>query len=154
MTHGRSDGVLNPGGVRFGSAEIYNVVEKDPAIADSVCVGQRRDGDTDESVVLFVVMVAGEKFTPTVARRLRDAIRSKLSPRHVPKYVFQTQEIPYTVNGKKMEVLVKKIVSGKDAKISPTIANPESVEDFRKFVRIEDVNERLAHDWNRTASHF
>lgn len=154
VTHGRSDGVLNPGGVRFGSAEIYNVVEKDPAIADSVCVGQRRDGDTDESVVLFVVMVEGHKFTPTVARRLRDAIRSKLSPRHVPKYVFQTQKIPYTVNGKKMEVLVKKIVSGKDAKISPTIANPESIEDFRKFVRIEDVNERLEHDWNGSASHL
>lgn len=154
VTHGRSDGVLNPGGVRFGSAEIYNVVEKDPAVADSVCVGQRRDGDTDESVVLFVVMAAGQKFTPTVARRLRDAIRSKLSPRHVPKYVFQTQTIPYTVNGKKMEVLVKKIVSGKDAKISPTIANPESIEDFRKFVRIEDIHERLEHNWNGSASHL
>lgn len=154
LTHGRSDGVLNPGGVRFGSAEIYNIVEKDAAVADSVCVGQRRAGDTDESVILFVVMTKGQRFTPAVARRLLDGIRSKLSPRHVPKYVFQVRDIPYTVNGKKVEVLVKKIVSGKDVKISPTIANPDSLEAFRQFVRVEDVNERQERDWNAGASHL
>lgn len=154
LTHGRSDGVLNPGGVRFGSAEIYNVVERDPAVADSVCVGQRRDGDADESVILFVVMAEGHKFTRAVARRLLDTIRSKLSPRHVPRYVFQTQEIPYTVNGKKVEVLVKKVVSGKDVKISPTIANPKSVQGFQQFVRVEDVNERQECEWNGSASHL
>jgi acetoacetyl-CoA synthetase len=152
VTHGRSDGVLNPGGVRFGSAEIYYVVEKDPAVADSVCVGQRRDGDADESVILFVMMTEGHKFTRAVARRLRDAIRSKLSPRHVPKYVFQTQDIPYTVNGKKVEVLVKKVVSGKEVKISPTIANPTSVEGFRQFVRVEHADERQEREWNGSAS--
>lgn len=154
LTHGRSDGVLNPGGVRFGSAEIYNVVEKDPAVADSVCVGQRRDGDADESVILFVVMAEGHKFTRAVARRLRNTIRSKLSPRHVPKYVFQTRMIPYTVNGKKVEVLVKKVVSGKDVKISPTIANPESVDGFGRFVRVEDLHERQEHDWKGKESHL
>lgn len=154
LTHGRSDGVLNPGGVRFGSAEIYNVVEKDPAVADSVCVGQRRESDTDESVILFVVMAEGHKFTRAVARRLLDAIRSKLSPRHVPRYVFQTQEIPYTVNGKKVEVLVKKVVSGKDVTISPTIANPKSVRGFEQFVRVEDINERQEREWSGGASHL
>ncbi|KAG8158413.1 hypothetical protein KVR01_011535 [Diaporthe batatas] len=154
LTHGRSDGVLNPGGVRFGSAEIYNVVEKDAAVADSVCVGQRRDGDADESVILFVVMAKGQNFTHAVARRLRDEIRSKLSPRHVPKYVFEIRDIPYTANGKKVEVLVKKVVSGKNVKISPTIANPESVEAFRQFVQVEDVNERQEHAWNSRASHL
>lgn len=154
LTHGRSDGVLNPGGVRFGSAEIYSIVEKDSAVADSVCVGQRRDGDSDESVILFVVMAKGQRFTRAVARRLRDRIRSRLSPRHVPKYVFQVQEIPYTGNGKKVEVLVKKVVSGKEAKISPTIANPESLKGYRQFVRVEDINKRQERAWNTSSSHL
>ncbi|KAF5013805.1 hypothetical protein FDECE_223 [Fusarium decemcellulare] len=139
LTHGRSDGVLNPAGVRFGSAEIYHVVEQHPEVADSLCVGQRRPQDPDESVVLFVQMVPGAIFTPPFANKLQDAIRVGLSPRHVPKYVFQVPDIPHTVNGKKIEILVKKIISGEKPKISPTVANPECLDFYKQFISIEEA---------------
>jgi acetoacetyl-CoA synthetase len=93
---GRSDGVLNPSGVRFGSAEIYNVIDTQfsTEIADSICVGQRRPTDADESVMLFLLMRPGFQFTPQLVSRVKEAIRKALSARHVPKYVFQTPEIP------------------------------------------------------------
>ena len=92
---GRADGVLNPSGVRFGSAEIYSVLENGfPMLADSICVGQRRPQDNDESVMLFLMMKPGEKFTPTLVNEVKAAIRKELSARHVPKYVFETPEIP------------------------------------------------------------
>ncbi len=95
---GRADGVLNPSGVRFGSAEIYGVLENGfPMLADSICVGQRRPQDNDESVMLFLMMKPGEKFTKRLVEEVKAAIRKELSPRHVPKYVFGTPEIPVSV---------------------------------------------------------
>lgn len=92
---GRADGVLNPSGVRFGSAEIYGVLEnRFPMLADSICVGQRRPQDPDESVLLFLMMKPGHKFTQKLINDVKAAIRKELSPRHVPKYVFETPEIP------------------------------------------------------------
>lgn len=93
---GRSDGVLNPSGIRFGSAEIYNVLETQFAaeVMESVCVGQRRPQDLDESVFLFVQMQPDRKFTEALVQRIRDAIRKSLSPRHVPRYIFETPGIP------------------------------------------------------------
>lgn len=92
---GRADGVLNPSGVRFGSAEIYSIIEeKFPFVADSICVGQRRPSDNDESVMLFLMMKPGEKFTSKLVEDIKAAIRKGLSPRHVPKYVFETPDIP------------------------------------------------------------
>lgn len=93
---GRSDGVLNPSGIRFGSAEIYNVLETQFAseVSESICVGQRRPQDLDESVFLFVQMQPNRKFTESLVQCMRDAIRKLLSPRHVPKYIFETPEIP------------------------------------------------------------
>lgn len=93
---GRADGVLNPSGVRFGSAEIYGVIEAAfySTIADSICVGQRRPQDTDESVILFLLMKPGHKFTKKLVNNVKDAIRKQCSARHVPKYVFETPEIP------------------------------------------------------------
>ena len=93
---GRADGVLNPSGVRFGSAEIYSILEAQFAeqVADSICVGQRRSQDNDESVMLFLMMKPGVKFTKELANNVKMAIRKGLSPRHVPKYVFETLEIP------------------------------------------------------------
>lgn len=95
---GRADGVLNPSGVRFGSAEIYNVIEKGfpKTIADSVVVGQRRPHDTDESVMLFLKMQPGVSFTPGLVEDVNSAIARECSKRHVPKYVFETPEIPTT----------------------------------------------------------
>lgn len=93
---GRADGVLNPSGVRFGSAEIYGVVERWFAdkIQDSLCVGQRRKQDADESVMLFLLMKPGHKFTRELVNELRKKISDDLSKRHVPKYIFETPEIP------------------------------------------------------------
>jgi acetoacetyl-CoA synthetase len=93
---GRSDGVLNPSGVRFGSADIYRVIESSfsSEIKDSLCVGQKRDGDSDERVMLFLLMKPGVPFTPSIVARVRTAIRADLSPRHVPSFIFQTPEIP------------------------------------------------------------
>jgi acetoacetyl-CoA synthetase len=92
---GRADGVLNPSGVRFGSAEIYGVLEsRFPQLADSICVGQRRPKDEDETVMLFLMMKPGEKFTQKLVQEVKAAIRKELSARHVPKYVFETPEIP------------------------------------------------------------
>lgn len=96
MFMGRADGVLNPSGVRFGSAEIYSVLEArfPDRIADSICVGQRRPSDDDESVMLFLLMKPGHKFSSMLVREVKEAIRKETSPRHVPKYVFETPEIP------------------------------------------------------------
>lgn len=96
LFHGRADGVLNPSGVRFGSAEIYRVIEGrfSAEIADSICVGQRRPNDTDERVMLFLLMKPGVLFTPDLVARVKTAIRSELSARHVPMWVFETPEIP------------------------------------------------------------
>jgi acetoacetyl-CoA synthetase len=95
---GRADGVLNPSGVRFGSAEIYSVLEKGfPQIEESICVGQRRPQDEDERVMLFLMMREGEKFTQKLVDEVKAAIRKELSARHVPKFVFETPEIPVSV---------------------------------------------------------
>lgn len=92
---GRADGVLNPSGVRFGSAEIYSVIERNfEQVADSICVGQRRPQDSDESVMLFLLMRPGHKFTQKLVREVKEAIQRELTKRHVPKYIFETPEIP------------------------------------------------------------
>ena len=96
MFLGRSDGVLNPSGIRFGSADIYSVIDTyfPDTISDSICVGQRRPQDDDESVMLFLLMKCGKAFTPELVKEVKAVIRKEHSPRHVPKYVFETPEIP------------------------------------------------------------
>jgi acetoacetyl-CoA synthetase len=140
---GRADGVLNPSGVRFGSAEIYSVIESFfPNILDSLCVGQRRPSDHDESVLLFVQMAPNHKFTSGLARELKAVIGRELSKRHAPRHVFETRAIPQTINGKKVELPVKQIVSGHRVKASSTLANPESLEFYYRFARIEELEEK------------
>ena len=136
---GRADGVLNPSGVRFGSAEIYNVVEKEfpKEIADSVVVGQRRPQDNDESVMLFLKMQPGVTFSPTIVKRVEAAISKECSKRHVPRYIFETPEIPTTVNMKKVELPVKRIVSGQSVQPSGTLLNPESLNFYYQFAKDE-----------------
>jgi acetoacetyl-CoA synthetase len=93
---GRSDGVLNPSGIRFGSSEIYTVIESRFAahVADSLCVGQRRPGDPDERVMLFLLMREGHELTRDLEARIKSVIARELSKRHVPRYIFETPEIP------------------------------------------------------------
>jgi acetoacetyl-CoA synthetase len=135
-----SDGVLNPSGVRFGSGEIYSVMEQfSAAVDDSLCVGQRRPQDKDERVLLFLKMRQGHAFTTTLRNRIKSSIRSALSARHVPAFIFEVADIPYTVNGKKIEIAVKQIVSGSDLKPSGTVANPEALQLYYKYRDIEAV---------------
>jgi acetoacetyl-CoA synthetase len=101
---GRADGVLNPSGVRFGSSDIYSVIETHfPEVADSVCVGQRRPADPDESVMLFLKMNEGHRFTEHLVRRVKDKIGEERSKRHVPRYVFQTWDIPVSILSRSYE---------------------------------------------------
>ncbi|KAJ6438406.1 acetoacetyl-CoA synthase [Purpureocillium lavendulum] len=127
---GRSDGVLNPSGVRFGSSDIYAVLERCfvAEVADSLCVGQRREKDLDERVVLFVIMRPGKKFDAALVAKIKDTIAREMTKRHVPKYIFEAPEIPVTVNGKKVELPVKSIISGKT-----------SLDFFYQFQKIEEV---------------
>ena len=99
---GRSDGVLKPAGVRFGSSEIYNVILKHFAeIEDGLCIGRRREADTDETVVLFLKMSQGAKFSEELKEKVKSVIRKELSARHVPGIIDECPEIPVTINGKK-----------------------------------------------------
>lgn len=99
---GRSDGVLKPAGVRFGSSEIYNVLlMRFPEIEDALCIGRRREKDQDELVILFVKMAKEGTYSEQLARRVKDTIRQELSARHVPATIEQCPEIPVTTNGKK-----------------------------------------------------
>jgi len=142
---GRSDGVLNPSGVRFGSAEIYTVMERFAEVVDdSLCVGQRRAQDKDERVLLFIKMRPGHKFTTQLEKDIAQAIRTSLSPRHVPAYIFEVSDIPYTVNNKKIEIAVKQIVSGSLLKPSGTVANPDSLQLYYKYRDIETLTKAKA----------
>lgn len=135
---GRADGVLNPSGVRFGSAEVYNVIEQYvPQVADSICVGQRRPNDHDETVLLFLMMAPGHKFSQNIVKDVKEAIGRELSKRHVPKYIFETPEIPTTINLKKVELPVKQIVSGHIVKASSTLMNPACLDYYYQFADIE-----------------
>ncbi|KAK4453670.1 hypothetical protein QBC34DRAFT_291347 [Podospora aff. communis PSN243] len=138
---GRADGVLNPSGVRFGSAEIYGVVERYFAdkVQDSLCVGQRRKQDSDEIVMLFLLMKPGHQFTRELVNSIEEAISRDLSKRHVPKYIFETPEIPTTINLKKVELPVKQIVSGHIIKPSGTLANPKSLDFYYQFAKVEEL---------------
>ncbi|KAJ5457407.1 AMP-dependent synthetase/ligase [Penicillium sp. IBT 31633x] len=141
LFHGRADGVLNPSGVRFGSSEIYRVIEAEftGEIADSLCVGQRRPTDADERVMLFLLMKPGSPLTLSLISRVKSAIREHLSPRHVPMFIFETPEIPTTVNLKKVELPVKHIVSGKRVEPSGTLLNPRSLEFYYRFAEVETL---------------
>lgn len=138
----RSDGVLNPSGVRFGSAEIYGITDKFPEIAEALCIGQRRPTDVDESVLLFLQMKNPKDFSEDLVQRIKKTIAKELSPRHVPRYVFLVKDIPMTINGKKVEIVVKQIVSGQTPKVSATVANPECLEEYKQYARIEEVVHR------------
>ncbi|KAK2709003.1 acetoacetyl-CoA synthetase-like isoform X2 [Artemia franciscana] len=124
---GRSDAVLNPSGVRYGASEIYSIVETISGIVDSLCVS-KLSKTTDEKVFLFVKMMDGHAFTNSVAIEIKSRIRSSLSARHVPHIVLETRGIPYTSSGKKMETIVKNILSHLPVKNVSSVSNPECLD--------------------------
>ncbi|XP_063641365.1 acetoacetyl-CoA synthetase isoform X3 [Pan troglodytes] len=133
---GRSDGTLNPNGVRFGSSEIYNIVESFEEVEDSLCVPQYNKY-REERVILFLKMASGHAFQPDLVKRIRDAIRMGLSARHVPSLILETKGIPYTLNGKKVEVAVKQIIAGKAVEQGGAFSNPETLDLYRDIPELQ-----------------
>lgn len=129
IIHGRSDATLNPGGVRIGTAEIYNQVEQMPEISEALCIGQ--DFDHDVRVVLFVRLASGVSLDEDLEKRIRLKIRTGCSPRHVPAKIVAVADIPRTKSGKITELAVRDIVHGREVKNMEALANPQALEMFR-----------------------
>ncbi|TRC89030.1 acetoacetate--CoA ligase [Mesorhizobium sp. WSM4303] len=136
IIHGRSDATLNPGGVRIGTAEIYNQVEQMPEILEALCIGQ--DFDNDVRVVLFVRLAAGVTLDEALEKRIRAKIRTGASPRHVPAKIVAVSDIPRTKSGKITELAVRDVVHGRAIKNKEALANPEALELFRNLPQLAE----------------
>ena len=132
---GRSDGILKPSGVRFGSAEIYNILLKHfpDQIEDGLCIGRRRKQDSDETVVLFLKMKEAITFSDQLVDGIKAVVRKELSARHVPGIIDECPEIPVTTNGKKIEGAVKQILCGMNVKTSASVANAGCLDWYREW---------------------
>jgi len=135
VIHGRSDAVLNPGGVRIGTAEIYRVLERIEPVTDAICVGQDWAGDV--RVVLFVVLRAGLKLDAALEDRIRTAIRTQATPRHVPAVILQVPDIPRTISGKIVELAVRDVIHGRPVVNVSALANPEALDHFRNLPSLQ-----------------
>jgi acetoacetyl-CoA synthetase len=131
VVYGRSDATLNPGGVRIGTAEIYSIVEGIEGILDSIAVGRKFNGD--EKIILFIVLKEDDKLSRPLIDLIKSELRQKATPRHVPSEIFQVDDIPRTISGKKVEVAVAKILSGEEVENIDALANPQSLAQFNKF---------------------
>lgn len=130
IIHGRSDAVLNPGGVRIGTAEIYRQVEKVSEVLESIAIGQ--DWDNDVRVVLFVKLREGVSLTEELQQKIRDVIRANTTPRHVPARIVAVADIPRTISGKIVELAVRNVVHGLPVKNTDALANPEALTHFQQ----------------------
>ena len=135
IIHGRSDAVLNPGGVRIGTAEIYRQVEKLDAIVESIVIGQ--DWEDDVRVVLFVVLRETEALDEQLAQAVRSTIRQNATPRHVPAKIIQVPEIPRTLSGKIVELAVREVVHGRPVNNVDALANPEALAYFADLTALQ-----------------
>ena len=129
IIYGRSDAVLNPGGVRIGTAEIYRQVEKLELVLESIAVGQQ--WQDDERVVLFVRLRDGVSLDDQLQQQIRQIIRSNTTPRHVPAVIAQVNDIPRTISGKIVELAVRQVIHGEVVKNTDALANPAALELFR-----------------------
>ena len=136
VIHGRSDAVLNPGGVRIGTAEIYRQVEKIEEVLDSVAIGQ--DWQDDVRVVLFVRLRDGLQLDEPLRQRIRQVIRQYTTPRHVPAVIAQVSDIPRTLSGKLVELAIRNVVHGLPVNNTDALANPEALEQFRDRTELRD----------------
>jgi len=130
--YGRSDSVLKPSGVRIGTAEIYNVVDKFGEVADSLVIGQNWKGD--QRVLLFVQLRSGFTLTEELKNNIRKALREQASPRHIPAVIAAVPDIPYTLNMKKVESAVTNIVNGRPVLNRDALKNPESLNYYEKIL--------------------
>jgi acetoacetyl-CoA synthetase len=135
IIHGRSDAVLNPQGVRIGTAEIYRQVERLDEILDSICIGQHWQSEV--RVVLFVVLRDGLSLTPELQQKIKQAIRRETSPRHVPAKVIAVTDIPRTISGKIVELAVRKVVHGEPVTNTDALANPQALKLFENLQELQ-----------------
>jgi acetoacetyl-CoA synthase len=129
---GRSDSVLKPSGVRIGTAEIYNIVEKLPEVQDSLAIGQMYHDD--QRILLFVQLVPGAELTEELKKRIKKDLRTKASPRHVPALIYAVPDLPKTFNGKKVESAVTNLVNGRRITNREALGNPESLDYFEALL--------------------
>jgi acetoacetyl-CoA synthetase len=137
VIHGRSDAVLNPGGVRIGTAEIYRQVEKLDEVLESIVIGQNWDDDV--RVVLFVVLRPGIELDDGLRDRIRKVIRANATPRHVPAKILAVAEIPRTKSGKIVELAVRSVVHGEPVKNTEALANPGALDNFRNLPELSEA---------------
>jgi acetoacetyl-CoA synthetase len=134
VIYGRSDAVLNPGGVRIGTAEIYTAVEGLAEIAEALAVGQDWEGDV--RIVLFVLLQSGYALDEALAQKIRSTIRNRTTPRHVPAKIIAVPDLPRTLSGKLTELAVRNIIHGRPVQNRDALANPASLELFRDLVEL------------------
>ncbi len=136
VIYGRSDATLNPGGVRIGTAEIYRLVEGMDEIEDSLVVGQSWKGDV--RVILFVKMAEGYDLTDDLKKKIKGILRKNASPRHVPAKIIETPAVPYTLNMKKVELAVKKVIEGQAVLNKDALGNPESLDFYEGLKELQE----------------
>ena len=136
VIHGRSDAVLNPGGVRIGTAEIYRQVEKIPQVLESIAIGQQWQDDV--RVVLFVVLRDDVQLTEELIQQIKTTIRDNTTPRHVPAKVIQVADIPRTISGKIVELAVRNVVHGEPVKNTDALKNPQALDLFKDLQELQN----------------
>ena len=132
--YGRSDAVIKVSGVRVGTSEIYNIVEKMPEIADSLAVGQNLG--EDQRIILFVKMASGQRLSEDLKEKIRKSLRAEGSPKHVPALILEVPDIPYTLNMKKVETAVANIVNNRPVTNRDALANPESLKFYVEILPV------------------
>ena len=135
IIHGRSDATLNPGGVRIGTAEIYNQVEQLDEITEAICIGQTWEDDV--RVVLFVRLAEGVALDEALEKKIRTKIRTGASPRHVPARIVAVADIPRTKSGKITELAVRDVVHGRTVKNKEALANPEALDLYKDIAALQ-----------------
>jgi acetoacetyl-CoA synthetase len=135
VIHGRSDAVLNPGGVRIGTAEIYRQVETFEEILEALAIGQEKNNDV--RVVLFVVMKDEQQLLVDLKDRLRRRIKQNTTTRHVPEVIVSVAALPRTLSGKIVELAVRAVVHNLPVKNQEALANPEALEYFRNIPELQ-----------------
>ena len=133
---GRSDATLNPGGVRIGTAEIYRQIDQIEEVADSVVVGQNWKNDV--RVILFVKMAEGFSLDEALKANIRQTIRVNASPRHVPAKIIAVDDVPYTLNMKKVEIAVKKVIQNQEVSNKDALANPEALDAYANIKELQE----------------
>ena len=135
IIYGRSDTTLNPGGVRIGTAEIYQIVERFNEVEDSLVIGQ--PWENDERIVLFLKMKDQISLTNSLIKKVKNSIRESCTPRYVPAKIIAVEDIPYTINGKKVELAVKQVIQNQNVKNIDSLVNPKSLAFYKGIVELE-----------------